>query len=179
MHLRQLGTALAQCAQPGGKAGADHAAPEYPILVHHIKGGGGCQGLPTTGSGVCRRVGGIHQPVLAPRRGDAPRTAWCGRGRWSARPARRPAPTCAPRTARCRCRLRIQIWRRDGPPKSKRPYGPSTVSESPGCARMRAKRGQFLRPAALCPRIRRFVPSAIRQPPPPAVESLIVRPGHV
>ena len=66
MHLRQLGTALAQCAQPGGKAGADHAAPEYPILVHHIKGGGSAEVYRDDRQRkVCRRVGGIHQPVLA------------------------------------------------------------------------------------------------------------------
>lgn len=66
MHLRQLGAALAQCAQPGGKAGADHAAPEYPVFVHHIKGGGGAKVYcDDRQRKVCRRVGGIHQPVLA------------------------------------------------------------------------------------------------------------------
>ncbi len=40
MHLRQLGTALTQCPQPGGKAGADDTAPEHAVLVHHIKGRG-------------------------------------------------------------------------------------------------------------------------------------------
>ena len=38
MHLRQLGTAVAQCPQPGGKPRADDTAPEYPVFIHHIKG---------------------------------------------------------------------------------------------------------------------------------------------
>ena len=33
MHLRQLGTALPQSPQAGGKPRADHTAPEYPVLI--------------------------------------------------------------------------------------------------------------------------------------------------
>ena len=66
MHLRQLGAAFAQGPQPGGKPRADHTAPEHPVLVHYIKSSGGAQiHRDHRQREVCRRIGSIHQPVLA------------------------------------------------------------------------------------------------------------------
>ena len=66
MHLRQLGAALPQRPQPGGKPRTDHAAPEHPVLIHHIKSSGGAQvHRDHRQREICRRVSGIHQPVLA------------------------------------------------------------------------------------------------------------------
>ena len=66
MHLRQLGTAVAQCPQPGGKPRADDTAPEYPVFIHHIKGRGSAKvHRDHRQREICRRVGRIHQPVLA------------------------------------------------------------------------------------------------------------------
>ena len=66
MHLRQLGTAVAQCPQPGGKPRADDTAPEHAVLVHHIKGRGSAKiHRDHRQREICRRVGRIHQPVLA------------------------------------------------------------------------------------------------------------------
>ena len=66
MHLRQLGTAVAQCPQPGGKPRANDAAPEYPVFIHHIKGRGSAKvHRDHRQREICRRVGRIHQPVLA------------------------------------------------------------------------------------------------------------------
>ena len=66
MHLRQLGAALPQGPQPGGKPRADHTAPEHPVLVHYIKSSSGAQvHRDHRQREVCRRIGSIHQPVLA------------------------------------------------------------------------------------------------------------------
>ncbi len=65
-HLRQLGTALPQSPQAGGKPRADHTAPEYPVLIHNIKCSGSAQ---IHGDDrqreLGRRVGRIHKAVLA------------------------------------------------------------------------------------------------------------------
>ena len=65
-HLRQLGTALPQSPQAGGKPRADHTAPEYPVLIHNIKCSGSAQIHGDDRQREVRRsVSGIHQPVLA------------------------------------------------------------------------------------------------------------------
>ena len=66
MHLRQLGAALPQCPQARGEPRADNAAPEHPVLVHHIKGGGGAQiDSDHRQREIGRRVGRVHNAVLA------------------------------------------------------------------------------------------------------------------
>ena len=65
-HLRQLGTALPQSPQAGGKPRADHTAPEYPVLIHNIKCSGSAHIHGDDRQREIRRsVSGIHQPVLA------------------------------------------------------------------------------------------------------------------
>ena len=57
---------LPQRPQTGGKAGADDAAPEDLILIHHVEGGGGAEVYRDHRQReVCRRVGRIHEAVLA------------------------------------------------------------------------------------------------------------------
>ena len=66
MHLRQLGAALSQRPQPGGQAGADDAAPEHPVLVHNVEGGGRAEvHRDDRQRELGRRVGRIHKAVLA------------------------------------------------------------------------------------------------------------------
>ena len=66
MHLRQLGAALSQRPQPGGQAGADDAAPEHPVLVHNVEGGGRAEvHRDDRQRKLGRRVGRIHKAVLA------------------------------------------------------------------------------------------------------------------
>ena len=70
MHLRQLGTAFAQSPQPGGKPRTDDAAPEHPVLIHHVEGGGGAKVYRDHRQRkVRRRIGRIHKAVLAHRAG--------------------------------------------------------------------------------------------------------------
>lgn len=55
-----------QCPQARGEPRADNAAPEHPVLVHHIKGGGGAQiDRDHRQREIGRRVGRVHNAVLA------------------------------------------------------------------------------------------------------------------
>ena len=66
MHLRQLGTAVAQCPQHGGKPRADDTAPEHAVLVHHIKGRGSAKvHRDHRQRKICRRISRIHKAILA------------------------------------------------------------------------------------------------------------------